>query len=270
MSRKLIVFFAAASLTFAALPVLAADTNGPAADLKALISRVQTKLREGKPTEATLAPELKDFDALLAKYKDTKSDDVANILFMEANLYEQVLGNAEKGKELKEQLKTDFPDSKPVQAMKRHEAAEKLQANLKEGSAFPDFDEKDLDGKPLSIAGYKGKVVLLDFWATWCGPCVAELPNVLATYEKHHDDGFEIIGISLDQDRTKLTGFLEKKKVTWPQYFDGNGWENKLAQKYGIQSIPATFLLDGEGKIIGKDLRGEDLEAAVAKALKAK
>ncbi|MBC8096774.1 MAG: TlpA family protein disulfide reductase [Akkermansiaceae bacterium] len=269
MIRKLLTLCAAAALTFSTLSSFAAETNNAAGDLKELVSRIQTKLREGQKTEELLAPELKEFDALLSKYQGDKSDDVAGILFMKAMLYGQVFDNSAKSDELMAQLKSEFPDSKPVQRMKRQEEAQKLQAKLNEGAIFPDFSEKDLGGKPLSIANYKGKVVLIDFWATWCGPCIAELPNVLATYEKHHAAGFEVIGISLDQDRTKLTSFIEKRKMPWPQYFDGKGWENKLAGIYGIQSIPATFLLNGEGKIIAKDLRGEDLEAAVAKALKA-
>ncbi|PYJ01766.1 MAG: hypothetical protein DME25_17520 [Verrucomicrobia bacterium] len=122
-------------------------------------------------------------------------------------------------------------------------------------------------GKPLSIASYKGKVVLLDFWATWCPPCRAELPSVIKTYEKHHPNGFEIIGISLDKEESKLTSFTKDKGMTWQQFYDGKGWGNKLAVKYGVQSIPATYLLDSEGKILAQDLRGEDLEQAVAKAL---
>ena len=135
------------------------------------------------------------------------------------------------------------------------------------GTKFPDFNEKDVDGKPLSIANYKGKVVLIDFWATWCGPCVAELPNVLKTYTKHHSEGFEIIGVSLDDNRQKLESFLKDKGISWPQFFDGQGWSNKLAVKYGIQAIPATYLLDGNGVIIATDLRGDALEQAVARAL---
>jgi thiol-disulfide isomerase/thioredoxin len=145
--------------------------------------------------------------------------------------------------------------------------AKKIQSALKVGNPFPDFSVTGVDGKPLSVAAHKGKVVLIDFWATWCGPCRAELPNVLAAYKKYHAKGFDIIGVSLDQDRAKLTSFTESMGMTWPQYFDGKGWGNELAVKYGIESIPATFLLDGQGNIIGKNLRGEALDSAVAKAL---
>jgi len=110
-------------------------------------------------------------------------------------------------------------------------------------------------------------LVLVDFWATWCGPCRAELPNVLKTYQKYHAKGFEIVGISLDDDQAKLTAFIKQQNMVWPQFFDGQGWQNKLAVKYGVESIPATFLLDGTGKIIGKDLRGEELDQAVGDAL---
>lgn len=265
----------------AQLPILAADADKPAAEpskavteLKSLVDKVRAKLGAGKNKEADMADELKEFDTLLASHKDEKTDDVAQILMMKAMLYLQVFENDEKGTELLQQMKKDFPETKQgknvdsmLENMKAQAEAKKINRALVEGSKFPDFEEKDLDGKALSIANYKGKVVLIDFWATWCGPCVGELPNVLKAYEKFHGQGFEIIGVSLDSDEGKLKSFIADKKMTWQQFFDGKGWGNKLAAKYGIQSIPATYLLDGEGKIIGKGMRGEALAEAVEKAL---
>lgn len=255
-------------------PILGADPSDVSADLKAIVAKVQNKLHDGKKSEADLSDELKEFDALIDKHKAEKTDDAARIVFMKAMLYLQVFKKPDKAIELVQQIKKDYPGTEVAKnaddvldSLKQQEAAQKIQSALVEGAKFPDFAEKDLAGKPLSVANFKGKIVLIDFWATWCGPCVAELPTVIKTYEKHHDKGFEIIGISLDQKEEGLKNFTKDRNMTWQQYFDGKGWSNKLAQKYGIQSIPATFLLDGEGKIIGRDLRGEDLEQAVAKAL---
>jgi peroxiredoxin len=270
-------FFALISLSalLASTPlVFGQETNSAEAELKALVSKVQNKLHEGKKTEADLAPELKEFDALIQKHKSEKTDDTAQMILMKAMLYLEVLDDTKTGVTLINQLKTEYPDTKPgknadaiLANIKQEEAAKEIQRSLVAGAKFPDFQEKDLAGKPLSPSLLKGKVVLIDFWATWCRPCVMELPNVQKVYEKHHDKGFEIIGVSLDQDQERLKSFIKEKSMTWQQYFDGKGWENKLAQKFGIQSIPATFLLDGEGKIIGRDLRGDALEPAVAKAL---
>ena len=266
MRTKILATFTAAVVVFSSAPAFA-DPATAADELKELITSVQAKLKEGKKTETDLAPDLKAMDALLAKHKGEKTDDVAQILYMKATLYSQVLDNEEKGEELLKQLERDFPDSKQAADIKKQAAAKAIQAGLKVGSKFPDFAEKDTAGKPFSIASQKGRVVLIDFWATWCGPCVAELPNVLKAYEKHHAKGFEILGISLDKDRKRLEDFTKQKHMTWPQYFDGLYWQNKLAVKYGINSIPATYLLDGDGNIIAKNLRGEELQDAVAKAL---
>lgn len=246
----------------------AAEEPGPAAtELNELVGKIRTKLKAGDRTEEKLADELKEFDVLLARHKDEKTDDVAQILFMKAQLYREVLQNEARGNELLDQLRKDYPDSTAVATLKRQEEAGRIQQSLVAGAKFPEFDEKDLNGKPFNLAACKGKVVLIDFWATWCGPCVAELPNVLKAYEKHHDAGFEILGISLDSDKDRLESFLKEKKMTWQQYFDGKGWQNKLAGRYGVNAIPATYLLDGEGKIIAKNLRGPALEPAIAKAL---
>ncbi|KAF0170737.1 MAG: alkyl hydroperoxide reductase [Limisphaerales bacterium] len=272
MKNSLRILALALSLLLTAHLAQAGDAK---AELQQLVGKVRAKISAGKTTEKDLAENFAEFDKLLAAHKDEKTDDVAQILLMKAMLYVQVLDDEAKGLPLLKQLKKDFPDTKPAAAVDRmlasiesQKASKEVQRKLAVGAKFPDFDEKDLAGKPLSIARFKGKVVLVDFWATWCGPCIGELPNVLKAYEKHHPKGFEIIGISLDSDRAKLDSFITDRKMTWPQYYDGKGWQNKLAGTYGVNSIPATYLLDGEGKIIAKNLRGEALEEAVAKALK--
>jgi len=274
MKIKLLAALSVLSLLLPNHRTLAAEKTDAAAELKDLIGQIEAQLKEGKKTEAALEPNLARFDVLLAKHKDEKTDEVAQILFMKAMLYLQVLDNTEKGVAAIEQIKRDFPGTqqgknadKILASIKEQEEGKKISKSLAEGSKFPDFAENDVLGKPLSIAKYKGKVVMIDFWATWCRPCVMELPHVLDTYKKHHDEGFEIIGISLDQEEEKLTSFTKTKNMPWQQFFDGKGWSNKLAVKYGVHSIPMTYLLDGEGKIIGVGLRGEDLEFAVTTAL---
>ena len=133
-----------------------------------------------------------------------------------------------------------------------------------------DLNFTAVDGRKVDLAQLRGKVVLLDFWATWCPGCRQEVPEVVNTYRKYHDKGFEVVGISLDQDKDALQAFTSEHGMTWPQYYDGQGWTNNLAVKYGVESIPFTVLVGPDGKIIDKDLRGDDLESAVAKALSAK
>jgi thiol-disulfide isomerase/thioredoxin len=268
MRNKLSIVLGVAALLLSGQRGFTADAT---AELKALVTKINADISAGKRTETSLADDLKQFDVLLAEHKGEKTDAVAKILYMKATLYGEVLQNDAKAKELVEQLKADFKDTQFVARLEKQEAAaaaaKRIQDSLVVGATFPDFNETDVAGQPLSIAGHKGKVVLLDFWATWCTPCRIELPNVIAAYQKYHAKGFDIIGVSLDEDKAQLLGFIKDQNMSWPQFFDGQRWDNKLAVKYGVQSIPAAFLLDGEGKIIGKNLRGDALDRAVAGAL---
>lgn len=124
-----------------------------------------------------------------------------------------------------------------------------------------------VDGREVDLEKMRGKVVLIDFWATWCGPCVAELPNVLKAYKELHPKGFEIVGISLDSDKGKLKKFVADKGMAWPQFFDGKGWKNEISSGFDIHSIPAMWLVNKDGMVVDTAARG-GLDEKVAKLLK--
>ncbi|MBP9159509.1 MAG: TlpA family protein disulfide reductase [Flavobacteriales bacterium] len=136
------------------------------------------------------------------------------------------------------------------------------------GSVAPDFSQNSPDGKPIKLSSLRGKVVLIDFWASWCRPCRMENPNVKRVYDRFHNKGFEIIGVSLDRDKDAWTGAIAQDGLPWKHVSDLAFWNNAAAQLYGVSSIPYTVLLDREGKVIAKNLRGPALEAKLAEVLK--
>ncbi len=129
-----------------------------------------------------------------------------------------------------------------------------------------DFQFTAVDGKEVDTEKLRGKVILVDFWATWCGPCVASIPAVKAAYSQYHDKGLEILGINLDEEKADLNRFVAKNEIPWAQYFDGKGWQNKFATQYSIQAIPNMWLLDKKGNLRDINARNE-LEDKVSKLL---
>ncbi len=137
------------------------------------------------------------------------------------------------------------------------------------GMPAPGFEAKDIHGGAISLAALRGKVVLLDFWATWCGPCIGELPSLIALHERFEGPDFALVGISLDEDGIALVDFLEEEDMPWPQVCDLGGFEGEVPRLYNVRGIPHTVLVGPDGRILARDLRGDELAAAVEKALAA-
>jgi len=135
------------------------------------------------------------------------------------------------------------------------------------GQPAPEIALESPEGKEIALSSFKGKVVLIDFWASWCGPCRKEMPNVVKAYAKFKNKGFEIFGVSLDQDKARWVEAIQKDGITWPQVSDLKQWQSSVVRQYNIQGIPYTVLLDREGNILAKNLRGEELEKKIAEVL---
>lgn len=138
------------------------------------------------------------------------------------------------------------------------------------GKSVPDFSATDFDGKPISLRDYRGKVVLLDFWAVWCSPCIDEIPNIKKVYDTYKNAGFDVIGISLDHHKYEARDYIKANNIPWRQIVSGKGWDSPISRQYNIRSIPAPLLIDQKGRLISHNARGADLERLVAEAVRNK
>ena len=135
------------------------------------------------------------------------------------------------------------------------------------GSEAMDFTQADTAGIPISLSSFKGKYVLVDFWASWCKPCRMENPNLVAAYERFKSKNFTVLGVSLDRSRDAWIKAIQDDKLAWSQVSDLKFWSNAVAQQYRVQQIPQNFLIDPNGKIVGKNLRGPDLDSRLCALL---
>lgn len=179
---------------------------------------------------------------------------------------------------LADRIKNEMPDSKysrlfvgeisRMKAYKDEQAAKEAQGKAAIGKQAPNFTLHDRSGKSISLSSLKGKYVLIDFWASWCGPCRAESPNMVKLYNKFKNKNFEILGVSLDGSETAWNGAIEKDHLTWLHVSDLMQWNSPVVAMYGIDGIPATVIVDPNGIIVAKNLRGEELIAKLDGLLK--
>jgi thiol-disulfide isomerase/thioredoxin/cell fate (sporulation/competence/biofilm development) regulator YlbF (YheA/YmcA/DUF963 family) len=213
------------------------STNSPA---RAAVEADIADLRKNNPDETRTAGVQFDF----VKYLSMRDPDAA----------ESILRELENSKN----IQVAALAQQQMEALKMTRKFSREPLNLK---------FQAVDGTDVDLAKLRGKVVLVDFWATWCGPCRMELPNVVATYNQFHKDGFEIVGISLDQDKDKLISFTKGSGMTWPEYFDGKRWGNDISTRYGINAIPAAWLVDKKGFVRYTEVRGPGLAEQVKQLL---
>ena len=224
----------------------------------------------------------KDAEHLINRFKSIiKPDDlhahfILSRMLETANQHEEVL-------KVFENLERRYPEDYRVleelariyEVLGNFDLAEKYQKKADPmselvGKVVPGFSATDFDGKPISLQQYRGKVVLLDFWAVWCGPCLTEMPNVKRVYNSYKDQGFDIIGVSLDTDEARLRNYLKKNNIPWRQIFTGQKWRSPLVRQYHIRSIPAPWLVAKDGTLISRNARGMRLEQLVVEALRDK
>lgn len=240
-----------------------------------IMSTVKAKLAAGQiKSEGDLAVEMKQLESLYKQFRGKNDDGAAETLIVRAEIWTHLFKNPTKGLPLYQKIVKEYPDTeigkvaatnvKQLTAQSRHDAAVRSLVN---GVRFPAFESKDFGGKKVSSQGLRGKVYLVQMWATWCHACNGELPHLKRAYTKFKDRGLEIIGINQDDKIEPARRFVSRKEMNWPQVFDGDG---ELQIRYGAGTLPRLFLIDQHGYIAasGMELRGNNLEKTINRVLK--
>ena len=217
----------------------------------------EAKLKEAAQLEA-------EYSAALKEAVKKNIGNAVGIHLFKRTFYENSI---DENDALLQQIPANFQNDEAIVKIK--EMTEK-QKRTAVGTKFIDFEMKTPEGKAVKLSDYagKGKVVLVDFWASWCGPCRREMPNLVEAYTKYKGKKFEIVGVSLDQDAEAWKESIKSLKMTWPQMSDLKLWQNEGAQLYAVNSIPHTVLIDGEGTIIARGLHGDGLAEKLAEIIK--
>lgn len=244
-------------------------------DIKAEFDQFLKASPENKNNETQIAFYQDQYKTLMMELDDTMKNFVRKHPDSQVSLvviYQLLQANPEKfgnsGFGDIETLYLSIGDSLKNTGLGRNLAAQITQLKKTAlGSTAPEFTQNDVNGNPIRLSDFRGKYVLVDFWASWCGPCRRENPNVVNTYKKFKEKNFEIVGISLDNSKKTWLATIESDKLSWPQVSDLNGWKNEVAVLYDVRSIPQNFLLDPEGKIIAKNLIGAALETKLSEIL---
>ncbi len=246
------------------------DINAPYGEYIQKIQKMSAEEREKKQTEITgglMIVMMKMMEGVEKIFKEER-ESLIPVAFISD--YQQLFGQEKFDSVIATKpAYANHPIAKRVIEQAAREKAQEAKKNAFIGQQFTDLEEADVDGKMHKLSEYvgKGKWVLVDFWASWCGPCMQEMPNVVAAYEKYHAKGFDVVGLSFDNKKEPWVKAIADQKMPWIHLSDLKGWKTVASEVYGVNSIPDNLLIDPQGKIVARGLRGEGLQAKLKEIL---